>query len=1728
MKKKALGIIILYLSMILIIPMGKLVQETKNISLEDVQIVIDNSKTKSEYRDALNVVVETKSSANNELIYQTMDFTSPSYTNLSSSEDNPIIEGTEVTLTSQVTSQGHSVSTGLVDFKDLIVNKVDSDPTLGVIYSNKYAIKITLTQEITIEGFVVDITPTIREDINFYIRNTLAGSNLRSGLISGNVANSAHTTDQMLYVPFSYCGGVSPLTLAADISYYFILEPTISTSDNFFELHEASDIPNDVDIYEWYNNNYVIYHTDVNFYLISEEIAIIDDISVNSNGEASVLWNAFPHGNHSLLSWYHGAVIYSESYGSCDRNVIPTTEIIQVTLDPIVTQYKDNTPIIATLLDESLNPAVDKTVIYYVSSDGLTWNQIGIAISDSSGQATLSYTFDLLPNNYFLKAYVNDFSLDTNSLVINPEILVFENIDFIGRYRNNPGMPTFTKLDAFVLVKDDDNNPVPNLDLELWYKYEEEFEWIPHFFSTNISGFAVITHAIENLLVGNYLDTHYFTSASYEEGYQGISINGDTIVEKGFIDVIIQDYNVKWNDNLQLSAQVLTLDEGWEGITVEFSYFDNDHWHSLGVSNTNSSGYANLLWPQLPLTVGNYLLKAHAYESQYFEEQQEEANLLVDRQSLNLYIIKYGEIKGNGEEIDLEYTSTMYLTFYVTFEDGTPAANIVLKIVGRTINELFYNDLGFTTTNASGYALFNNYENVTIIGNQYLCVAQIDQNNKHESAALSFKINLIRCTPIVYFEDHLCEKGTYTELLVFVMNSEWLPLYNVHIQLIIEGIYYYGISDCYGFIRIEIAPEFSVGRYPIICRVIEDYRYNEVEVTANLVMSKGMPQFTLFNAYAIVDGYLTIRAKAIDLLGRPIAELTVLISFIGWSEYLTTNEGGYIEYTLLISGFEIGEYLSILTFNGNSDWFDTMSIATVLIYEEESQLELITTSISCTFGDEVYLEAQLSTLDGFPLENRLILFMIVYTNGTTIIIGQNTTDITGFVSLHVTILNKPGSYDLFAKYLGAIDYGPSYGLTSFVIQKSQVILLGNDFSAIFNSTTAFSVSIVNSWGQPVLNEKLYLYIWIDDNWLAIGCFLTDQNGIVIFTFAIVPFSLGMYILKIEFKGNDYYNSNYLNLDMTVVEPPPRIAPNIEISTDSTIFANYEEIQINIYVSNAAIGSTITVKVYVNGSFNGTLMVINGYGQYFWSTTKLGTYILSFFSVEDSVYFTASKTITIEITQNISPELIGYSYTDYIAEGELFSIEATFFDESGIDIVWFIANGTYYLLVFNGVSFNATIVGLKQGVYNTSLCAIDKQGYTGFYLLTPLNVFAKKTQMIKYHLNSNLLEIGQVLYFEVLVYAINSLSDVYLIINSIEHKMLIGYQINEHFSVWYISLDSLTIGNYNIEVKIIETTSYTVVEKINEVVEVIPIAPELRFYECFISKSGDSDFIYGNLTFNSYFKINTVEIWLDGQRIMVTKISNDLYSFSGYSPHSKSHTLKIQVSDVMGRMNIKEIVLGDIGTSPLLIVALVSAIIVVIAIVSTVTVFTVKQKRKVNNNSTVIDIDLPEIDEDNENHESLENNTPTISQLGSNNGATNISDKNRFDFFDDLNPTPSEAVISCDLQETDDESVDYIDTIEINPEPNFAQVKEYIAKVREDGLIPNDGSGNGDVKKTIEDLVTLNIEIDYRLLPDEEKMKKMAEIEELEESRVLNLKDIAEEIDQTFDEKKIGRKNKFKR
>ncbi len=1690
MKKKALVVIILYISLSIFTS----IDLANAIGLEYVP-------------EAMQLVIkESEKTQNPDLPNQINDLISPSYTNLLSSEDDPIVEGTDVTLTSTTISTGYPVSSGSIDFKDLKIYHVDNDVTSDVIYSNKFAVRVNLPQDLIIYGFIVDITPTIREDIDFYIRSSTTGADIRSGTISGYIANNAHITGQLLHVPFEYSGGAAPLTLDALNSYYFLLEPTVSTSDTFFELTESSDVPNNVRVYEWWNTYYAEVMTDVNFYLITDINTIAGDISLNSSGQASTVWTASNQGNHSLLAWYNRTIFYSESFGSVLRSVVHATETLLVSVDPITTEYMDPEILQATVMVDPVTPAPDRTVTFLASEDLLSWTTIGSAVTDGSGIATLEHQFDLEPNNYTLRAKVNEFSLADNTLIIQPEPITWNYIDFNGQFRNNPGSPTTTHFNTTIQVKDNEGLDVPNMDFELWYYLDGDYERIPHYYSTNASGMAVVDFAIDDLLAGHHVATHYFCPVDYDKSYSGNSNYGDTIIDKGILEINIQDFYAEWEDDVKLYAQALSLDEGWEGLTIRFSYYVDSQWNVISEAITNSSGYAEIIWVDMPLIAGAYLIKVEVLESSLFYAAENNANLSIDRIALLLFIINEGEARGNGEEIDLEYTSTIDILFYVTFEDLTPAANIDVEITGRLLDEMFYRSMGFVTTNGTGYAHFNNYENMTLVGYQYLFIAEIYETGEHESAHLNFKINLIKCTPIIYLNDHQGEKGSNTEIIADVKNSEGNPLRYVQLEFIIDGLTYYGTSDYYGFVRVLVAPQIAAGEYILYCSIVEDDKYNLAQANATFLLLKGMPYFTFNDSQAILDGYLTIYVIAQDSLGRPIPDLTVNVSLLGWSEVLTTNADGIIEYTFIVTGYDLGYYLLVLSFSGNDDWFDTTVTSNVLIYAQDSSIELLFTTITCTYGEEILLEAKLETIDGIPLGNRTIQFVILCENGTIILLGENFTDSNGVAQFTADMSIIPGSYDLGALYLGANDYGQSSQYTSLVIQKSQVILVGNDFNAVKDSTTTFQITLLDQFGQPIVFETVTIFIWINNTWIFLGGFTTDQNGNADASI-FIPYAYGAYTLKIEFNGNSYYSSNYLNIEINVIAPPLKINPDITVDVDDLV-VDHQNVTIDFIIINAINGSDITVYVYINGVFNGTFLVINGIGEFYWCPDTIGSYNITLITNEDSIYFATSEMITIEVIQNIPPELITYSFEDYICEGDPFDIEAKFNDISGVAYVWFTANGRRYDLIYDGNVHALTTYQLREGIYNIILFAEDYQGFISNYDVGQLHVFQRKTQVMKYQYNSVVIEEGQEFRLEALIYSEKTLTSVYLIINSTEYLMTLGYQIDSHKSVWYINIDSLEVGSFEIKIKLVEDSSNVYINELSEVLIVIPNTPQLNSYDWYIESNKDSDYISGNITISSYYSIDIIEVWIDGQLVTLVKIADGIYNFYGYVTHAKNHILKIRVIDVMGRELNDEITLGTPSDSPILAISLAVSIAVLIAIIVG-GFFVISKYRNRNQN-----IDF-----------SSEVNVPDISDelIDTFNDEPSIIDDDLEEEITapeiDLTRQPRviRAETACQDSSLEEEFLNPdLEPIQLDAEPQLAEVKEYIAKVKGDGLIPAENEG---IVKSIDDLSSLAIEIDQRLLPEDERLKKLAEKEKEATANptIPNLKNITEEIEQTFAE-----------
>lgn len=1718
MKKKALILIAIYI-LTIAVSMNNTIE---NSFPEEHQIVFD----KEDFENGF-ISFEVQPNAQSNPISDEMsplDLTSPSYTSLTLSENDPIAEGTNVSLQSITTSSGYGVSSGEVDFLDFELYKVENDTTSDIIYSNKIAVKINIPEAITIFGFVIDAAPTIREDVNFSIRNSLSGADLKTGLISESIGDSAQTDQQLLHVPFSYSGSSGSLSLTATTDYYFILEPTISTSSSFFEITQSDDTTDNLGVFTWTGSAYEEINSDIHFYLITQQNQLAVNEPVNGSGEASTTWVPIAIGDHSIVAWYGGSIFYKESFGSIYRSVVPSMETFYVTVNPAFAAYQDEVNIQASVLTESFTPALGTTVQFSYSEDGFSWIPIGISICNDLGVATIDIQLDLQTDNYSLMAKVNEVSYDESYLLISPETIVWTNIGLEGSFRNNFGFPSDVVLTTTLLVEDDDGIIVPNMDFDFWYLIDGNFERIPHAFTTNESGMFDVVYSIEDLTVGTYYNTHFFCPADYEVNYEGDSEFGDSIVYKGNLNVEINDYSIDWYDDVEFNARVISIGEGMSDIYVEFAYYANSQWNTIGTELTNSSGYATNTWDQVDLLMGIYPLRARTLETSLFNSNESVSYFSVGKSDIVLFIMNDGEPRGNGEEIDVEFTTSMNLVFYVEFADGSPAPNLLIEVKGRLLDEVFYQTLGYITTNGSGYATLTSYEELDLVGYQYACIAEIAENGQHGGSQLYFKINLLKCTPVIIFADHLGAKGTYVEFTAQLFNSENLPLENVHVQFIIHGVIVEGTTDHNGYVRVLYAPTSDSGQHIIYCRSVEDDFFNTIQVEAVLTLNKGTPYLSVLEAHGKIDDFITIKLLAIDSLSRPIEGLDIRLTFDSWSQILTTDSFGLIDYTFLAGDIEVGSYLLVLSFEGNDNWVDITETGTLIITASNSTIELQQEAIIKSFGEELFLEAILLSEFGDPINGRIVEIVLFFDNGTYLVLGQSTTDINGYVQFTILIQLLPDTYELGVRFSGDIEFGPSSDSTSLVVQQAITMFIGNNFEAIQNSTASFSVTLVDQFGIPISNQIVELYYWDENSWVFIGEFVTSSLGIAELAFQ-TPAILGVHYLRVHYNGNEYYNSVYLPLEMTVIEPPPKIVPIVALGVNKSTIADHEIGQITISVSNALPGASIEAFVYVNNVLFDTVTIVNGLIIYYWSSSVTGTFTIKFVTIADSVYEVSTNSITLEVETNVPPTLVSYSFKDYLCEGELFVFEAVVADSSGVKSVWCVINGTKYEMNLVSGKYEVTIFLLQTGQYILSVQAEDEQGnVANFPIEEGLLVHSKKTQLVDYKLDSIVVEEDKEFTFVALIYSENSISQVILIINSTEYLMSFNYQINQYTSVWKITIDPLSVGLYKISVKIVEESDEFFVDKIEEAILVIPKTPILTDCKWEIPDDGPGDYISGNITINSYYELSSVQIWIDDQLITVIKIGDGLYSFYGTISTAKSHTLTIKAVDINGRvLNIQLDLDKNAGANIIMISLLVSSAILIF-LISCGTIFAKKYMKKKPTNIFDSQIELPEIEDiDTESSPSEEGPLDLIEEIESIHSNVEepiaseepllVEEGPNDEFVDPDNLAVVSACPSSIDREEPSKSEEQYDE-------NLKHVKEYLQKVKEDGLIEyvNGSKENGDEEYTsLDQLTSFSIEIDQRVLPKDALSAKL-EVEKEEErmqSTVYDLKEIAEEIEQTF-------------
>jgi hypothetical protein len=364
----------------------------------------------------------------------------------------------------------------------------------------------------------------------------------------------------------------------------------------------------------------------------------------------------------------------------------------------------------------------------------------------------------------------------------------------------------------------------------------------------------------------------------------------------------------------------------------------------------------------------------------------------------------------------------------------------------------------------------------------------------------------------------------------------------------------------------------------------------------------------------------------------------------------------------------------VLTFDGTDQWYDTSATGNLLVYQYESNIALLTGAIDKQYGQSILLKAQLTSEQQNPLEGRMVQFVICFSNGSITLLGENNTLADGTAQYLAYLAVIPGDYEWAARYCGSGDYGPAIATEFITIQKGATMLAGNNFEAIAESTSNFQITLYSQEAQRIGYVELSLFVYISDSWIFLEDFKTNALGQATMTMQI-PASLGLHYLQIRFAGNDCYQSSYITLELTVIEAPPKIAPEIIAEVVYDEIFDHQFAPIEITIANAVPGASVLLYVFVDNELLESIIINDGFGIYYWSSPEIGLFNVTFIAAEDSVYLVATETIIVEVEQNIPPSIVSYYYVPFICEGEPFYFEVVLQDASGIDSAYLLLNGT---------------------------------------------------------------------------------------------------------------------------------------------------------------------------------------------------------------------------------------------------------------------------------------------------------------------------------------------------------------------------------------------------------------------------------------------------------------------
>ena len=982
--------------------------------------------------------------------------------------------------------------------------------------------------------------------------------------------------------------------------------------------------------------------------------------TTDANGYAYYHLSERYAGNYTYRAYYPGSPQYEEAVSdnvSVEVKPLPTQISVSAPSTAYVSQYITVT-IHLELAPPYTGDLANEPVKLWISSDGSTWSLYGEYYTGSDGTVSITMSFSS-EGTYYLKANYTDPGKatgqweydDSESTVVT---ITVSKVSTTLELTANTTTPYAMETIEFIayLTRDNDTVAIEGalIELQKW----DGASWVTVATAyTNSTGYAVFY--VSAGYVGTYQYRAVYSGSNVYESSTSSTITIDTQPIPTQLTLVASATSVSTGETFTLEATLINTLNGSaiQGYTVKFwKSTDGTTWTYIGEATTGADGKATFTWSET--VAGTYYYKAN------FTDPGKDTGTQV-----------YGDSESNTVTVSVGVTPTQLtlsanvsetivgkrfkLIAYLETTDGTPVDDAVITF--QAWDGSNWVDIGTATTNATGYAVLEHYEDYAA---NYTYRAVYSGNSTYggstsNSVTLEVKPKPTTITISGPSAGYTTEKIRFTATLT-TTTGEPVVGYTVKFWISTDGSTwtYIGGNTTDSSGTAELNYVFWVyGTYYVKANFTDpgkdtgSWVYDDSESTPITIDIQRMTvtlTLTVNNTSPYINETVEFIVQAMTASGKPLypADLVIYLdsSNVGT---VSTNSTGYAIWTNTSHAYSIWSvYVEYL---GNDTYAPaTSNTVTVTWNPLPVSLTLTASPSTVTVGQSftltVYME---DTVYHKPVNGYTVKFWRSIDGVTWECLGEAT-----LVNGYASITTSESSEGIYYYKVNFTD--PNKGVEeqwiyqdgeSNTVEVNVTALPGTVLTLSANTSSTYVGYYVRltarlteeSTGNPLAGYEIKFYVYDGVSWSLVGTATTNSTGYA--WIDVTASSKGTYTYKAVFEGTpEYSGSESNNVSITYIGRPV----TIEL--------------VSIEPSEPVVGETITIKARLTSLGepvvnkyvelrNATATLDTGYTgadgvvTFTISFSEAGNYTLYIVSPADTVYEESTLQFNITVKNNVS-------------------------------------------------------------------------------------------------------------------------------------------------------------------------------------------------------------------------------------------------------------------------------------------------------------------------------------------------------------------------------------------------------------------------------------------------------------------------------------------------------------